>query len=633
MAATRAVRRAKRNAGSASPPDPSAHRGVSTPPDHAVGAGSLGRPDLLRAGALFGVVFATYFATSSAHLAGGDNAEFVTIFTSGGVAHPSGYPLYCILLRMCAWMPGGPVLGSSRVTAVIAALSVTLLYPACRAWGASSSASLVAAGSYAFSPLAWRLATEAEVFALNALFASALLWTAAPGLPMAPARRVVSLAGLAGLALSNHLTIVLLAPIGLFATIQALFASQARVRVAFLAIASFGAGLLPYLYCYDVGRVPNGRYVWGEPGTWNGLLRHITRADYGALRLSAADVSSESLSNVWLFLAQTASHTLVMPILIGLLGFGRTYARASAAEKCGVVSPCPRSGDALALLATWTLAGPVFAAFLDVQQDALGAALVVERFRLLPEVVFTIAVAWGLDSWRALRDGRALPVALAAVAIVTALALHTWPLVRAGHTNALELYTVNTKKSAPPRAVILGTGDYRLFSFLYADAVNLRRDVTYIDPHLLSYDWYGRQAGRELGAPISVAEQSSDDAIALVEEAFSLGRPVFLTDIFDAQIVKSFPSYPFGTLIRVLPRGVSPPVPESVEQENLGVFAAFQRWAPVAREDEWAKAVLPTYQRPWIALARMFERRGDEARARVNRERSEEWGGQQENGL
>jgi hypothetical protein len=61
-------------------------------------------------------------------------------------------------------------------------------------------------------------------------------------------------------------------------------------------------------------------------------------------------------------------------------------------------------------------------------------------------------------------------------------------------------------------------------------------------------------------------------------------------------------------------------------QENLDVFAGFQRWSAIAREDEWARAVLPTYQRPWIALARMFEREGNDARARVNRERAERWG-------
>jgi hypothetical protein len=585
---------------------------------------SLDRRGRRTACGLFAVAFATYFATSSAHLAGGDNAEFVTIFASGGVAHPSGYPLYCILLRLFAWMPGGPVLGSSRATAVLGALAVVVLYRACLAWGASGTASLVAAASYALSPVAWRLATEAEVFALNALFGSLLLWAAAPGIVMAPAVatspgvatspavRVVVLAGLAGLALSNHLMIVLLAPVGLYATYHALIASRSRARVAVLGVAAFAAGLLPYLYCYEVGRSPDGRYVWGEPGTWSGLLHHVTRADFGTLSLTADERSPDPLSNVWTFFTQTANHMLVVPLAIGLYGFWRTC----------VADASPRGRrDAVALFATWVLAGPVFAALLNVPPDAIGATLW-DRFRLLPEVVFTIAVAWGLDGWRALRERRALPVGLATVAVAAAGALHSWPQVRGAHTNALELYTKNTERSVPPRSVILGTGDYRLFSFLYADAIQLRPDVTYIDPHLLGYDWYRARAARELGAPIA----TPGDAIALVEQAFSIGRPVLLTDIFDARLMNVYPSYPVGTLIRVLPRDATRPSPELVEQENIGVFAAFQRWDPTPRDDEWAKAVLPTYQRPWIALARMFERRRDEARGRANRERSAEWG-------
>ena len=83
--------------------------------------------DRIRAAAMFGVALTVYFPTSSAHLVGGDNAEFVTIFGWGGVAHPSGYPLYSILLRLLSWMPGGAVLGSSRVSAIISALGAEVV--------------------------------------------------------------------------------------------------------------------------------------------------------------------------------------------------------------------------------------------------------------------------------------------------------------------------------------------------------------------------------------------------------------------------------------------------------------------------------------------------------------------------
>lgn len=56
------------------------------------------------------------------------------------------------------------------------------------------------------------------------------------------------------------------------------------------------------------------------------------------------------------------------------------------------------------------------------------------------------------------------------------------------------------------------------------------------------------------------------------------------------------------------------------------MFASFRPWDRTVRDDAWATAVLPTYQRPWIALSRVFERRGDEARAMVSRQRIEDWG-------
>ncbi|MGH7437004.1 MAG: hypothetical protein ACRENE_15125, partial [Polyangiaceae bacterium] len=156
--------------------------------------------------------------------------------------------------------------------------------------------------------------------------------------------------------------------------------------------------------------------------------------------------------------------------------------------------------------------------------------------------------------------------------------------------------------------------------------VGLRSDVTYIDPHLLGYDWYRNQASQRLGSPIAKPAQALSGEVALVDEAFSLGRPVLLTDTFDPELTKIFPSYPLGTLIRVLPRGASLPGPETVEQENVAVFATFRSWDRTVRDDEWAAAVLPTYQRPWIALTRVFERSGDEARARASRQRADDWG-------
>ena len=67
----------------------------------------------------------------------GDNAEFSALSALGGVAHPTGYPLYVLWLRAWSWLPvDSPAHAASIATAILTALEVLVLHAACRAWGA-----------------------------------------------------------------------------------------------------------------------------------------------------------------------------------------------------------------------------------------------------------------------------------------------------------------------------------------------------------------------------------------------------------------------------------------------------------------------------------------------------------------
>ena len=50
-----------------------------------------------------------YAASAPIALPDHDAAEFATVAVAGGIPHPSGYPLYCLLLRCLAplrhWFP------------------------------------------------------------------------------------------------------------------------------------------------------------------------------------------------------------------------------------------------------------------------------------------------------------------------------------------------------------------------------------------------------------------------------------------------------------------------------------------------------------------------------------------------
>jgi hypothetical protein len=119
------------------------------------------------------VAAAAYLPTAARSVLGGDNGEFATLFHAPGVAHPPGYPLYLLYLRALSGLPAAsPAHGAALATALLGAAAAAALFSAGRAWGASRGASAFAALAWALSSLPWRLATQAEVFALNALLAA-----------------------------------------------------------------------------------------------------------------------------------------------------------------------------------------------------------------------------------------------------------------------------------------------------------------------------------------------------------------------------------------------------------------------------------------------------------------------------
>src|SRR5262245_44511545 len=114
------------------------------------------------------------------HIVDGDNAEFSTLGAIGGAAHPTGYPLYLVWLRALSWLPGtSPAHTAGLATAVIGGATVFVLYSACRSWGARPVAATIAAAVFGAAPAFVRIATTAEVFALNCLVVATVLWLAA----------------------------------------------------------------------------------------------------------------------------------------------------------------------------------------------------------------------------------------------------------------------------------------------------------------------------------------------------------------------------------------------------------------------------------------------------------------------
>jgi len=537
------------------------------------------------AGAFF-LVAIVYLLTAVPFLVGADNGEFVTLAVTEGIAHPPGYPLYTAYLRAMSWLPGSsPAHTAALGTAILGAAAVGVLADALRRWGFSAVAAVGAALVFGFDSQVWGVHTHAEVFALNNLIAAAILWAAAPGAPRRGVARAATLGLLAGLGLSNHHTIVLLAPVGLFGLWTAHVEARARWRVVAAALAAGVLGLFPYGYVVASATDCLSCLQWGDPRSLSELWGMFTRADYGTTSLGARGelLPVENLT------------ALARHLVVGTFGVAVVLATVGVASWRRQERPI---AQLVVLGATFLLAGPAFALLFNYPPEGIGAEIVA-RFYSLALLLLAPLVAAGL-SFRPSVALTAVTVAAAAVAGATHIVER--------HTSVIEDYAHDILRPLPPDAIVVGTGDHRMFGVHYQQlAHRVRPDVAYIDASLLAYRWYETRVERRLGVELTSASPSEIPIGQNLAELLGAGRPVFLTHIIHESVGR-FPTYPYGVTLRLL-SGETPPAPPALAATNAEIFGTFRLQTPPSQvTSAWELEVYDHYHRTWDALASALAR-------------------------
>jgi hypothetical protein len=103
------------------------------------------------------------------------------------------------------------------------------------------------------------------------------------------------------------------------------------------------------------------------------------------------------------------------------------------------------------------------------------------------------------------------------------------------------------------------------------------------------------------------AVDDTTPSITIADSVLAAGRPLFV-DGLQIHILKTFPSYPYGTTFRVLPRGSTLPAIHEVFATNKALYAAFQfESAAPARDDDWAAHAHERYAKMWAIIGRALE--------------------------
>ncbi|HET9372181.1 MAG TPA: DUF2723 domain-containing protein [Vicinamibacterales bacterium] len=598
-------------------------RPIATPIVH---GRDLNRIDLVIAFAIAGLAGWLYVLTAARDIVVGDTAELAAAALTLGVAHAPGYPLLTLLGYLFSLFPFGPepfrvtlvAVASGAGAAGLTFLTVTRLT-------ASRTAAAAAALLLAVNPLVWRWSIVFESFPLNNLLAAAIvlllaIWQARPE----RTGWLVAAAFTTGLALSNHLTIVLIGPAILSLLWRHRAVLIARPRAIGWCVAALAIGLLPYLHI-PIAAARDPFLNTGRVSSLGDFVGLVTRADYGSGQLIAdpsqlgGTASARTAARIGALAASFSS----LEWLLGLLGVSSLWRRWR--------------GFAIFSLLAVAAAGPAFMILADIDIAQRYALFVVERFFLLAHVLAAPFVGFGAAAAidlarRPLARGRPTIAASFVGAICGAFAIWTiaadYREIDQSANHVARHYAEDILRPLDPDTILLATGDDTTFPVAYVQAVDgLRPDVTSIwQSAVRNLEWYRRQLRERepsLVVPFTGDPRSPADTIRALVEA-NPQRPVaFAGDPpADDSLRGRYVGFPRGLVFQLQPSS-QPLLLDSLirEYERLTPLYRIPAAASI-KHGTFEERILRSYAVPAFVIGSEYERAGARAEARAWFERA-----------
>lgn len=432
------------------------------------------------------------------------------------VAQANYRPLHWLTRSLWGAAGYSAAFGANLCTAACAALANALLFLAAAALVPQRYALLAgatAATSFGLAPLTWQYATLSEVFALNnALIAGAFLALARFELALARgdvggARWSAGWGALAiGLGISNQHTILFYAlPAGFWVVIVRYFCAwrgPGGAAAMGAAMTALLLGLLPHLYLpWASSRTLPGS--WGSLTTFSGLWRHLSREEYGSLRLySGADAGAADLAMGLTYYFWGALEALgplgalcaAVGVAVALFGGG---GGAKARLRGGEVAQLQSAARvvmrlALACFLLYTVGFHALANLPIYQPLHFG---VLQRFWLQSHLALALLAGYGhAEGARMLQNRTGVSAAAVTVAVLSVAAIRCfaqWGTMDESANAALVDYARAVLAPLPMHARIIVKGDLITNGMRYLQVCEgVRPDVQMVDQAMLTYPWF-----------------------------------------------------------------------------------------------------------------------------------------------
>ncbi len=421
---------------------------------------------------------------------GSDGGDLITAAYTGGVAHPTGYPLYLIFARLFQLVPIETLAYRTNLMSAVAMVSAAviiyrLVTHSLEDQGLNHAwlAGITAGFAFGLAPLVWSQAVITEVYALQAFLTVSILYLYAfpfEGLKQDHLERIRGL--VMGLAAGNHITTILLIPLALFSGCKGLGRDVAKETTPQTGITKLGPvasslirqlvwlaiGLLIYL-TLPLRALTNPPVNWGNPITpkrfWWLVSGELYRSYY--LQFEFVEIGERLQAWASLLLQQFGWLGLVLGILGLVLFF---------------------TPSRLYLYSIWI--GVIYSLFAIVYSSD-------DSYVYLIPVYISFAVWIGLGVGNLLgRISHNSWVILWGVGLLLA-GYYAFRIPRyAGQVDAsrdlrAEMFGRQVMAEVPPDALVFVKGDRAIFtSWYFHYALKQRPDLVIIAEDLLHFDWY-----------------------------------------------------------------------------------------------------------------------------------------------
>jgi len=424
------------------------------------------------------VVFAVYRMTMSPSVGFIDSGELAAVCSTLGIAHPTGYPLFTMTGRLFSLMPiaDDVIVRLNLLSAVFTASAMVVFFfvilhilepvPSRRTVIQMISA-LIAVLFFAFAPTVWRQAVTVEVYSLHLLFIAVVALFFLMALHTDRRRWWWLFAYVLGLAFTNHMTIILLAPAFIFLFLKEHgIGRNAAVRCAYLAI-PFGLGLSVYAYL-PIRALNHPLLNWGNPQTFENFIGHISGKQFRVWMFSSVDIAKKQLQ-YFIDRIPIEYNAVVLVIALG-----------------GAIVMAIAAGRRFVFVLLLFVACVGYSINYDIHD--------IDAYFLLAYAAIAFFSAFGFE--RVLRSASKIGVsAVIVVACFLLLGYHvmsTWKTVDQSGNYYVEDYTIGILEHLPARSIILSyQWDYFVAaSYYYQHVIGIRPDIVVLDKELFRRSWY-----------------------------------------------------------------------------------------------------------------------------------------------